>query len=76
MADPISRLLVLLAMVISAMTVAVVRDLLSSEACARETEGLLMLCQGGPAFLRVVVTGMLALVAWCRVGMRATRLSH
>ena len=72
--DPISWLLVLLAAVISGAAVGLVRDLIASEACGREAERLLIVCQGGPALLAIIVTVLLALAAWCLVGMRAARL--
>ena len=74
LSDPITWLLVGFAVVISAFAVAMVRDLLASEACIHETQGLLTLCQGGPALLTIVVTALLACAAWCLVGMRAARL--
>lgn len=72
MADPISWLLVAIAVILTALAVGSVGATLASESCG--ADGTLVLCTGAPDRLLVVVEALLACAAWCLVGMRAARL--
>jgi hypothetical protein len=71
MTDPISWLLVALAMILTAMAVGSVGATLAAGACG--ADGTLVLCTGAPDRLLVLVEALLAGAGWCLVGMRAAR---
>ncbi len=75
MSDPISWLLVLLAVVVSAVAMANIGAVTAAESCRDGGRMVLTnLCAGGPDRLHVLIEVLLACAAWCLVGMRAARL--
>ena len=75
MSDPVSWLLVLVAVVISAVAVSLVATTASAAACGADDRLVLTtLCSGGPDQLWVAVSLLVACASWCLVGMRAARL--
>lgn len=71
MTDPISWLLVAFAVALTALALGSIGATLAAGSCG--ADGTLILCEGAPDRLLVLVETLLAGAAWCLVGMRATR---
>lgn len=73
--DPVAWLLVLVAIGVTAVAGLMLRDLIASAGCPRDTDLLdLIDCATSPELWQLLVAGLLAIAAWCGVWMRAARL--
>ena len=73
MTDPVAWLLVLVAVVVSAVAIANIGAVTAAEGCANGRLVLAQLCYSGPDRMHVLIEVLLALAAWCLVGMRVAR---